>query len=370
MSKFKKYLVFSLILALLNTIILVKFFVPRFDHTDTYQYASTIDYVVGKPDSKLVIPRMLKPMPILIGAALSPLFNAKDSLVAQNVMFYLASVLLVYLLIYRLYKKEKQAFYGTVLYSFAYPMLAYGLAALTDISGWFFYFLMILMSLNFLKKPNIKTACLIGLVSSFGMLFKENMAVAPLFFMNLVLIAMKIPFKEKLKYIFFFGISFLVFPVINSIVMFKLYAYSYWDWFRAGGASSKGGTGFYAISILRVLIETGRVMIIGWLFVLFGIFKEMVEKNAERIKILFSLIAPSLAVYVFWSYPHNRMIFIAAPLLIALASFGIMGSYEVKKVNTLQELSLIAVYVLTNYAILEFLLRYGTRIQPPGTLFG
>jgi hypothetical protein len=370
MNNFKKYLLISLITALLNAIVLLVFFVPRFNHADTLEYVSTIEHIAGNAQAQVYPHRILKPMPILIGAAISPIFGAKNSLVAQNVVFYFFSVFLVFLLIYRLYHNEKQAFYGTVLFVGAYPMLAYGLASLTDLPGWFFYLLSALISLKFIEKPHFKTALLAGFVAGLGMLFKENVAAAPIFFFTLIFVASKLSFKEKIKYLFIYGLAFSILPLINTIIIYKLYSYSYLNWLDY---NSVGGGGrrniLYMVTPFRILIEIGRVLLIGWIFVLFGILKEFTLRNRERIKILISFILPSLSAFL-WVYPHNRIIFIAAPFLVLLGSFGLLRNFRKQKVNTAVELSLLFLYIFLNYAALEFFLRYGPIFQPPGTLFG
>jgi hypothetical protein len=369
MTTFRKYLLLSLILALLNATILVIFFVPRFDHTDTREYVATIKYISGQSGGELSAHRILKPLPILIGAALTSILSAENTLIVQNLVFYFLSVWLIFLLIYRFYQNEKQAFYGTVLYTGAYPMLAYGLAPLTDLSGWFFYLFSVWIALNFLKKPRLETAILSGFVAGFGMLFKENVAAAPIFFASILFLASQLSIKERIKYILAFGVAFLLFPLVNSMAMYKLYSYSYFDWFRAGGFHAAHLGGFYAFSSLRILIEIGRVLLIGWIFVLFGVLKEFAHKNIERIKILLAFIPPSLSFFL-WGYPHNRIIYIAAPLLVLIGSFGLLRKYRNTKIITLVELSLVFIYILVNYAALEFFLRYGPILQPPGTLFG
>jgi len=373
MNNFKKYLLLSLIVASLNAVLLLVFFVPRFDYSDTSdtpQYVSTIEHIAGNTQAQVYPHRILKPMPILIGAALSPIFGAKNSLVAQNVVFYFLSVFLVFLLIHRLYHNEKQAFYGTVLFAGAYPVLAYGLAPLTDLPGWFFYLLSVLISLKFVEKPHFKTALLAGFVAGLGMLFKENTAAAPIFFFVFIFIASKLSFKEKIKYLFIYGLAFSILPFINSIIIYKLYSYSYLNWLdynSVGGGGRRNA--LYMVTPFRIVIEIGRVLLIGWIFVLFGILKEFTLRNRERIKILISFILPSLSAFL-WVYPHNRMLFIAFPLLVLLGSFGILRDYKNQKTNKIVELSFLSGYFLINYIILEFLLRYGTTIQPLGTLFG
>jgi hypothetical protein len=74
--------------------------------------------------------------------------------------------------------------------------------------------------------------------------------------------------------------------------------------------------------------------------------------------------------FFLWAYPHNRIAYIAFPLLVALGSFGILRNFKNYKLNTFTEVTLLSVYVLVNYVALEFFLRYGTTLQPPGTLFG
>ena len=361
MTSFKKYLTFSLIFAAINAVLLLVFFVPRFDHTDTGQYIATIDYFSEKPGGEIYLHRILKPLPIFISVLLSPIFDAKSALIFQNLIFYFLSIWLIFILIYRIYQSEKQAFCGAVLYAGAYPMLAYGLAPLTDSSGWFFYILSIFLSLNFLKNPSFKTAVLPGLVAGLGMLFKENLAAAPFFFAALLFFAATFNFKEKLKYLFCFGITFLAPVLINSLIIYKIYHYSYFQWYW--DVSHHGeSSGFYAYSFLRTAIEVGRVFALGWIFFVLGILKEIKSKNKERQKILISLVPPSLSFFL-WSFPHNRIVFIAAPLLAFLGSFGVLRNFKNSKIAILTEVFSLFFYLAINYFFLEFFLRYGPSLQ-------
>lgn len=367
MTTFRKYFLISLIIAILNATILLVFFVPRFDHTDTKEYVATIKYLAGDPGGEVILYRILKPAPLLIGAALTPILDAKNTLVFQNLVFYFLSVWLIFLLVHRIYQNEKQAFYGTVLYTTAYPMLAYGLAPLTDLSGWFFYIFIIWLSLDFLNNLNIKKVFSIGLIAGLGMLFKENLGAAPIFFAGFIFLMVPISLKEKIKYISIFGIAFILPPLVSGIILYKLYSYSLIDWYLEAWCAS--GNGFFAYTPLRIFIEIGRVFALGWFFIILGILKEFYQKNTQRIKFLFSLIPSSLSFFL-WSFPHNRIIYIAAPLLALLGSFGLLRNFEKQKVNTAVELILLFLYIFLNYLALEFFLRYGPILQPPGTLFG
>ena len=363
MTSFRKYLLLSLVFALVSAVLLLVFFVPRFDHTDTFQYISTIKHISGDEASELFPYRILKPLPILIGAVLAPALGAENTLIFQNIFFYFLSVCLIYLLVHRLYHNEKQAFYGAILYAGAYPMIAYGLASLTDMPGWFFYLFSVLIALNFMKNPQFKTACLAGLVAGFGMLFKENLAAAPIFFVSLVFIATQMSFTAKIKYILAFGVAFLLLPIISSVAVYNFYSVSYLSWYAHTWGNSVGAfDNFYMISFSRILIEVGRVFMIGWIFVLLGILKERAIRNMERIKILLVFLIPSLSFFI-WVYPHNRIIYIAAPLLVFLGSFGLLRNFKNSKINIFLELVLLFLYVSLNYLVLEFLLRYGPIFQ-------
>jgi len=360
MNNFKKYLLISFAFALLNAVLLLAIFVPSLNHSDTEQYISTINYFTGESGGELYLHRVLKPLPVFISVLLNPILDAKNALIFQNLIFYFLSVWLVFLLIFRLYKSEKQAFYGTVLFAAAYPMLAYGLAALTDLSGWFFYLASVLVSLKFLESPKVKTALLAGLVAGLGMLFKESLAAAPIFFAFLLFIATNLSLKEKIKYLFCFGSAFILPVLINSIVIYKAYSYSYLHWYWDVWHHGEGD--FYAYSVLRILIEIARVLFIGWIFVVLGAVKEFYLKNKERAKILIALVFPSLSFFL-WSFPHNRIIFIAFPLICLLGSFGILIKENKQKAAVPLELSFLFLYVAANYIILDALLKYGPCLQ-------
>jgi len=366
-TPFKKYLLITLALALLNAVLILAFFFPRYEHTDTPQYISAIENIAGDKTAEIAPFRILKPLPILIGAFLTNFTEVENTLAIQNIFFYFLSVALVYYFVFRLYGREKQAFYGSVLFMTAFPFLAFGLASLTDLPGWFFFLLTAFLSLDFLKRPSFKTALIPGLVAGFGMLFKENLAAAPIFFVSLVLIAARLPLLEKIKYILTFGLAFLIFPAINSLILYNTFSYSYLDAFLYAGAGNEGLGSFYMYTFPRIIIEIGRAFSLGWVFIFLGIKKELASLQEERGKILLSFIPAFLSVFL-WSSPHNRMLFIGFPLLVLLGSFGIMRSFKSRKVNLFAEGGLLSLYVLLNYAVLDFLLDYGVYFWRFGDL--
>lgn len=357
MSISKKYLLFSLLFAAINLAVLLGLFVSRFDHTDTVQYIATVNYVLGHDGGELHLNRLLYPAPILISAALNPIFSPANAFIFQNIIFYFFSVILVFILISRFYQDARQAFFGSILFATAYPVLAYGIAILTDFAGWFFYLASVVLALNFYRNPDKKTAFIIGLTAGTGMLFKESVAAGAMLFAVLVLLVMQNTFKEKLKYAFLFGLAFILPVLINSAVFYKLYSYSYLERYVDVVHDKTGG--LYAYSPLRMLIEIGRVFALGWLFFLLGAVKEIFFKNKERLRFLAALILPSIS-FLFWAFPHNRIIFIAFPLFVLLGSFGLAAN---SKLSRFAQTGLLIIYVLSNYLALEFLLWWGPALQ-------
>lgn len=358
MNTYKKYFFFSLIFAAINLAILLVFFVPRFNHTDSVQYIATVNYVLSNEGGELHLNRLIYPAPILMSASLNSILSPANAFIFQNIAFYFLSIVLVFFLIISLYNDKKQAFYGTVLFAASYPVLAYGIAILTDFAGWFFYLAAILLSLYFYKSPDKRTALAIGFIAGFGMLFKESTAAAAMFFASLVFLAMQISLKDKLKYLFLFGFAFSLPIIINSIIFYKLYYYSYLERYVDVVHDKTGG--LYAYSPLRMAIEIGRVFAFGWIFILLGALREISLKNKERSKFLIALILPSIS-FLFWAFPHNRVIFIAFPFLVLLGSFGLAA--EGSRLSDFSRKGLLIAYVLFNYLTLEFLLQWGPVLQ-------
>jgi 4-amino-4-deoxy-L-arabinose transferase-like glycosyltransferase len=355
-----KYLIAALSLGAIIAAVTLTTFTPRSTAPDTDEYAATIRYVAQVPGGELYWYRILKPLPILVGAALIDLVSPVDALILQSVVFFFLSIVLVFELTYELYGDGRQSAYAAVIFAAAYPMLAYGLVALTDLSGWFFLLLTVLLSIRYLKVPNRKKVFLIGLIAGLGMLFKENTAAATIFFAAFMFLNKELVLADRCKYVLIFGVAFLILPGINTIILLKLYSQSYWSWFMWNW-NGKRET-LYAYTPLRIAMEVVRVMLLGWLFVAAGIVAEYWHKNEARQRILFALVPASLSVLL-WPFLHNRTMYVAGPLLAILASSGLFIRSKNFEFPAYARVVLVASYIVTNFAILEFLLRYGEQYQ-------
>lgn len=361
MTDFKKYLILTFFITFLNLIVVLFFFVPRLNATDSAQYISTILNFSGDHSSALYIFRLIKPLPILIGAAFLPLMSPAIALILQNVFFYFATVLVIFLLINLVYRNEKQAFYGAVLFSTTYPVMAYGLSPLTDFSGWFFYIFCIYLSIIFFNNPSFKKSFLIGFLGGIGMLFKENLAALVIFFPFFVFICTSLSVKEKLKHIFIFLGAFFVPVFISGVIIYHFFSYTIIQWY-ANVTLNHGNSSPYAYDAVRIIIEIARVFSIGWIFFFLGLLKEIKSKNKDRINLLISLIPSSLSFFL-WSFPHNRIAFISAPLIILIGSFGLVELFKDHKSSRYIQLIILFIYIFINYYLVEFLLKYGDILR-------
>ena len=355
-----KYLILALGAGAIICLVTLTTFTPRSTAPDTEEYVATIRYIAHAPGGEFYWYRILKPLPILVGAALIDIVPPIAALIYQNIVFFFFSIVLIFELTYELYADARQSVYAAVIFATAYPMIAYGLAALTDVSGWFFLLLTTLLSVRLLKVLNRKKVFLIGLIAGLGMLFKENSAAAAIFFAAFVFLDKELSVGERCRYALAFGVGFLILPGINSIVLLSLYSQSYWSWFIWNWTGDR--TTFYAYTPLRIIIEAVRVMLFGWVFVVAGILAEYLDKNTARRRILFALVPASLSC-ILWPFLHNRIMYIAGPLLALLASAGLFIRFKNFELTASARAVLVALYIVTNFAVLEFVLRNGEQYQ-------
>lgn len=359
---FNKYFLFSLVFTAINGFLILFFFTERYNNTDSNLYVSTINFLSngsGTPNLGII----LKPFPLLIGVFLSPIFSPTSSILIQNTIFYFLCSIFIFLIADKIYKDKKQAFFSVCLLSSAYPVEAYGLAVLIDIGGWFFYLLSAFLALNFIDKPGIRRACLVGLSVGMGMLFKELPIAGLILFASLVFIATNLSIRDKIKYCFICGLSFLLPFFIKEIIVYNIFSFNSLDWYfsnwdRVGVVKNT----LYYYSPLRILIEIFRVFIFGWILFFVGLRKEFLYNDKNRQKILIAFLIPSFS-FLLWSWPHNRIMFALLTFLVLLGSYGILGRFKSEKKNLIQELSLLVLYVITNYFFLDFLLKYGDNFK-------
>jgi hypothetical protein len=130
------YLALTLLLAILNMAAIFVFFGFQV-YDDTPSYIDAIHFFQGK--EVILHPwRLMAPLgPIL--ALPFEFLGPGAGLIAQNIIFYILSVYLVFKIMDMITGQKKQAFWGSIFFMAALPMIFFGLSYLTDIGAWFFY---------------------------------------------------------------------------------------------------------------------------------------------------------------------------------------------------------------------------------------
>lgn len=349
--KVHKFLVFALVFALFNMGAIFLIFGFQV-YGDTPSYFEAISWFQGEEVE--VLPwRILRPLGPLIAVPFEFLGQGAG-LIVQNIVFYLLCAFLIFKITELVYHNKKQAFFASLFFVTATPVIEVGLAYLTDTGAWFFYLFSIFLTLLYLKNRKEKLIAFNGLLAGLGFLMKESGALGVLFFGLMILFSRCFNIKEKIFKILHFGIFFLIPIAILQIFMFKYFHFTSLDWYSIGKAGL-GEEGLLLTSF-RYLGQLFRVLGILWLLVLIGIWKEWQEKNWQRIKIFLALLLPSFS-FLFWSLSGGgRVVFIFAPLGILLATHGLtfLDNKLGKKRGTLLIVLLFATILILNYSFCWF----------------
>lgn len=339
-----KYLIFALIFALLNMGAILTLF-GAVKYADSQGYIEVINWFQGQEWQTEPYQRLLKPLGPTIAIPFE--FLGKGAgLIIQNIFFYLFSALLMFKITDLIYQNKKQALLASLFFITTTIILEVGLSYLVDMGGWFFYLFSLFLTLLYFKTKNIKLIILNGFFSGVGLLMKEHGGLGVLFFGLMVLFAGRFVLKEKILKLLYFGAFFLIPFLAVQILVFKYFHFTYWDWFLMNRAGTDHGSFF--LIIFKYLGQLFRILSFLWPFVLIGLWRELREKNWERLKIFLALLPASFS-FLLWSVSGGgRAAFIFAPLGILLATYGC------KKMKPVFLVPIIIVILVLNYTFVYF----------------
>lgn len=305
------------ILAAVNLVLVLWIFGLQTD-LDSASYTNAINYLKGGALGESLY-RMLKPFSIFFAFVFASFFTPEISLLLENVVFYFISAYLIFFIAEKIFKNKKTAFFACLFFITAYPLYRWGLAVLTDMSGWCFYLLVVYLALLFYEKKSASLVWLGGITAGVGMFFKETAAAGVMFFGFLVLLDKKIDWPAKIKILFKYALAFLFVLIPVSLIIFLNYHYSFVDWF----AYNEKIQFHYTLkqSVIYFLENVFALMFIAWLFVLRGLFKILKEKNIAG-AIVWPFVISSLS-FLLWPFRVTRLMFIAGPALCLLAAKGL-----------------------------------------------
>jgi hypothetical protein len=223
----------------------------------------------------------------------------------QNILALFGSAYLAYRIGWLLYGDKHAGVVSMILLLACSPMIIYGLAFVTDITGWFFALLIVERVLS------NKNIWLTGLFAGIGMLFKESVLAGVVFGMVYWFLSDKrLGMTNALKLI-----GGAVLPLLIGYgLVYMRFGYTPIDWLV--DAHSEG----YMTSWLGVLQQLERTFDVYWLLVPLGFWTIYRDPKIDRKPII---AASSIWVlFLFWPYAQDRIFFMAVPFLLVAGTAG------------------------------------------------
>ncbi len=331
----------------------------RFLYTpDTPCYVSTARLLVHLPRGRACDFRILKPLPLILPGLLERAtgLEAQYGFLVQNLLFYCMASLLIFEIIRIVFGQERQAFWGTLLFISAPPLVLHGLAYLTDMPGWFFGILGMYLTLRagdtILSRRH--HAVLIGCVSGLGFLWKESAIVGVLFF-ALHTFLVRLPWREKLLACAYSAFGFMAPVLISSAIVYSRLEITFWSWYEFNRSMPYGD--YYRIS--NFVREILRTLYVPWLLFLVGLGRLTGDYLREDISMdrMRFLVASggTLLLWPIWPTPLSRIFYLSSPFLAAVASYGV-GAFAKNRQTVL-----VLIAALFNYVVVGFWIAFAIR---------
>ena len=298
-----------------------------FPYPDTKVYLGQIGYFNGEIAADMDIQlRSFKPFYGVVGSALSNVVSPEVAILIINVAFFFGLIVATYFLLKELGFEELYASIGAGWVATGYPLLKYGLALLTDISGWFFAGATICLFLVGIRKNN--TWFLVGssLVAFIGSLCKETgvlgLGFAGVYLLGFFVVTRNVAYIKKIVAIllpFLFlqaGFLYLLFTNSSTHTSFL-----YWFLLNKHNVGSELHT-FY--NFVQMEFSTFNLL---WIYVLYGIYqvyKYRLSIERKHVIIGLSLLLCVLPPLV-WPVFLTRILYIGYLVIVPIALLGLVG---------------------------------------------
>lgn len=338
-------------------IIFVLFILGPHNFPDSGGYVSAANFILNGNEDILFF-RLLRPLGPIFSALLTPFAgSAANGFLAENSIFLILASLLVFFISKEIYNDDKVAFFSSVIFSSSWVVLEYGLSVLTDMGVYFFILLDIYLVMLFFKKDlNYIFLSIIGLICGLGILMKENAIAGALFFV-LMLIHSRNDLKRKINILLVFSLTFITPIIINSIIMYYFFNYTYLDWYLYNVGQYQAERNFTFL-----IYEFGFVFNVMLPFFMIGLYDHI--KNNKNINIYVSFFISTTFPLLFWpALNDSRFVFVVFMVMIPLSSYGVKifcdNISSSKITNRIIEIGCILSYIFANMLIKYALSFYG-----------
>lgn len=278
-----------------------------------------------------VLLRLTKPFYGFVGSLLVNIVSPHQAILLINIGFLIVLVASFFWLLLLLEFNSRYATIGAVWLAFSYPLLKYGLALGTDISGWALATSSAAFALSAVKTGKDYRFVIASLIAALGLLSKETGVMGLLFGLCAIfLFVNEWGWKKTIK-----RFSLLVLPcfMLVSGFMFVIFgkAPHFLDWYSVNNDTYK--VGYYTLK--NMLLVEGSTFNLVWLLVIFAIFRSRKLwfkgifypiKFWMYMLIFLVVTAPVLL----WPIFISRILFIQFLWVLPVALWGLM---EIQKIT-------------------------------------
>ncbi len=305
--------------------------------TDTAHYVNQIlvfrediriDNLVG-PFREMFYYKISKPIYGVIGATIFRGFSPENSILFTNLFFLLALSFSTYYFLSVIGFNKYFSFVGSIWVSASYPVLKYGLALVTDMSGWFFLVLTVAVFLDGFKKKSIKMIIAASILGFIGSITKET-GVLGLVFAGIYLILNYFDTKGEnfWRYMAALCAPFFLLQIPFMFYIKSLNGPSEIEWIKFNYRI------FFQDFYKLKYFLTNEFLAFGvvWLFFLVGLYKLYKTKEFGLNKTgLYLSAMPGSALLLLWPVFYYRILFAQLVLVLPLAVLGfeyLFNKYE------------------------------------------
>ncbi len=265
------------------------------------------------------IQRLFKPLYAIVGGTMLHTTHPYRLLFALNVAFYLILVGAVYRIFRELEYTVSNSIVGASWIATAYPLLKYGLALGTDISGWALSALTVWVGLIALRKHSHFLLCIASIIGFLGATAKETGVL------GLIALCLLIVWRFRRK-----GAKVLVANVFSAglpalilygvlLIAIAGHAPTFLDWFSANNAQYGSDP---THSLVTSIIVEGSTFGLYWLGVLYAIVVMIRSRRGmNHFDVIVAAFIATLPV-LFWPVFISRIQFIQFVWVVPLALYA------------------------------------------------
>lgn len=298
---------------------------PLLAYPDTKVYVGQVKYFAGEIEADMDIQlRSFKPFYGAVGAAIHTFTTPEISIFSINIVFFFGLIIASYVMLKEIGFSQIFAAIGASWVATGYPLLKYGLALLTDISGWFFAAATIATFLVGIRKGRRSLLILASVIGFAGSLCKET-GLLGLGFAGLYLVLHFIKTRQYiyLRHLLAISVPFIVLQTTFLYILFTKStthtSFIQWFFFNKEGVGYELHTLYYFI---LTELSTFSLLLLYAVVGTYSLYKNRHTLGSTKIIIGISLLAAVLPPLV-WPVFLTRVLYIGYLVVVPLALVGL-----------------------------------------------